>query len=46
MRPKKCTKLSEDDKLTEKKDLHLVVSSSNFSRPFYQLSRMSGNLFS
>ena len=44
--PKKCTKLSEDGKLTLKKDLHLVVSSSNFSRTFCQVSRMFGNFFS
>ena len=45
--PKKCTKLSEDGKLTvKKKDLHLLLSSSNFWRPFYQVSRMFGNLFS
>ena len=46
--PKKCTKLSENGKITvkKKKDLHLIVSSSNFSRLFYQLSRMFGNLFS
>ena len=30
---KNCSNLSEDGKLTVKKDLHLIVSSSNFSRP-------------
>ena len=44
--PKKCTQLSEDGKLTVKRNLHSVVSSSNFSRPFYQVSRQFGNLFS
>ena len=33
---KNCPKLSEDGKLTVKKD---VVSSSNFLAPFYQVSR-------
>ena len=45
--PKKCTKLSEDSKITmKKKDLHLIVSSGNFSRPFYQVSCIFRNLFS
>ena len=43
---KNCPKLSKDDKLTVKKDVHLVLSSSNFSGPFYQVSRQFGNLFS
>ena len=29
----------------QKKDVHLVVSSSNFWKPFYQVSRQFGNLF-
>ena len=44
--PKNCPKLCKDDKLTVKKDVHLVVSSSNFSGPFYQVSRQFSNLFS
>ena len=36
---KKCAKLSEDGKLTVKKDVHLVVYSSNFSRPLSQVYR-------
>ena len=46
MWPKNCPKLSKDGKLTVKKDVHLVLSSSNFSGPFYQVSREFGNLFS
>ena len=44
--PKNCPKLSKDGKLTVKKDVHLVVFSSNFSRPFYRVSREFGYLFS
>ena len=44
--PKNCSKFSKDGKLTEKRDVHLVLSSSNFSRPFYQVSREFSNLFS
>ena len=44
--PKTSPKLSKDGKLTVKKDEHLVVSSSNFSRPFYHVSYQFGNLFS
>ena len=44
--PKNCPILCKDDKLTVRKDVHLVVSSSNFSGPFYQISRQFGNLFS
>ena len=36
--PKNCPKLSKDGKLTVKKDIHLVVSPSNFSGSFYQVS--------
>ena len=44
--PKKCAKLSKDGKFTVKEDVHLVVCQSNFWRPFYQVSRQFGNLFS
>ena len=44
--PKNCLKLSKDGKLTIKKDVHLVVSSSDFLRPFYQVFRQFGILFS
>ena len=45
--PKKCTKLSEDGKLmVKKKDAHLIVSTSHFSRQCYQISCAFGNLFS
>ena len=44
--PKDCPKLFKNGKLTVKKGVHLLVSSSNFSRPFYQVSRQFGNLFS
>ena len=44
--PKNCLKLTKDGKLTVNKDVHLIVSSSNFLRPFYQVSRQLGNLFS
>ena len=44
--PKNSPKLSKNGKLTVKKDVYLVVSSSSFSRPFYQASRQFGNLFS
>ena len=43
---KNCPKFSKDGILTEKKDMHLVLSSSNFLRPFYQISREFSNLFS
>ena len=43
--PKNCPKFSKDGILTGKKDVHLVVSSNNFSRPFYQVSREFSNLF-
>ena len=44
--PKNCPKLSKDGKLTvRKKDVDLVLSSSNISTPFYQVSRQFGNLF-
>ena len=45
MWPKNCPKLSKDGKLTVKKDVHLVLSTSNFSGPFYQVSRGFDNLF-
>ena len=44
--PKNCPKLSEDGKLTVKKDVHLVLSPSNFLGPFYQVYREFSNLFS
>ena len=46
MWPKNCPKLSKDGKLTIKKDVHLVLPSSNFSGPFYQVSRQFANIFS
>ena len=45
MYPKNCPKLSKDGKLTVKKDVHLIVSSSSFSRPLYPFSCQLGNLF-
>ena len=35
--PKNCSKLSKDGKLMVKKDVHLVVSASNFSGAYYQV---------
>ena len=43
---KNCPNLSKDGKLTVKKVLHLVLSSSNFSIPLNKVSREFGNLFS
>ena len=42
---KNFRRLSKDGKQTVKKDVHRVLSSSNFSGPFYQVSRQFGNLF-
>ena len=36
----------KDGKLKVKKNVHLLHGSSNFSRPFYQVSREFGNLYS